>query len=116
MHKAANIQYIFLFHLKILLPSKFPNGIKLNKASQTFILNPYNKTMLLPNIKVKKRKIKAKAILIEGPAIEIFPFLSLLTYPWIITAPGAANTNPKKLIAIASSNMESKLLNSAKQR
>ena len=56
-----------------------------------------------------------KIMFIAGPAILIFPFFSLVKYPCIITAPGAAKIIPKKLIAIAKINMKSKDLNSAKQ-
>ena len=65
-------------------------------------------------VKLKTKNIKAKTKLIIGPAIEIIPFLLLSTHPLIITAPGAAKTNPKKLIAIANNSIWSKLLNSAK--
>lgn len=52
---------------------------------------------------------------IKGPIAEIFPFFSLFMLPWIKTAPGAAKIKPRKLKAIASTNMKSKDLNSAKQ-
>ena len=50
--------------------------------------------------KNKAKNISANTKLTAGPAIEIFPFLSLLTLPLIITAPGAANTTPKNEIII----------------
>ena len=60
-------------------------------------------------IKHKSANIK----LTKGPANEIVPFLLIPTGPEIITAPGAANTNPKKLITNANISILLKDLNSA---
>ena len=56
-----------------------------------------------------------RIILIAGPAALMIPFCFFVTYPWIITAPGAAKTNPKNDIINARISMKSKLRNSAQQ-
>ena len=60
-----------------------------------------------------KKRIASKMFTI-GPATEIIPLVFLVTFPDIITAPGAANKNPKKDITIAIINILSNDLNSAK--
>ena len=66
-------------------------------------------------LKIRPKNPKARTKFIIGPAADIMPFFALLTRPDIMTAPGAANTNPKKDIATARTSMLSNDLNSAKQ-
>ena len=70
-----------------------------------------------PSVKINAKPIKriAKTKLVAGPAREIFPFLSFPTCPAIITAPGAANTIPKKEVSTATKSIKLSALNSAKQ-
>ncbi len=111
------IKYTFLFHLKILTPSKFPTGIILNSPSHELIMKPYvniNPGRLLSKI-IPGRNTSASIRFINGPAREIIPFCILFMYPFIWTAPGAANTNPRKLIPRAKRSIRLSALNSASQ-
>lgn len=97
------------FHFKTLAPSNMNIGSRLKKARKLLIVNPS------PQIKdnmgenernwIKIKNIIASAMLVIGPAIEIFPFSSRDIYsPWMYTAPGAAKTNPKVAVTIARIN------------
>src|SRR3989338_1337861 len=61
------------------------------------------------------RNADASARLTTGPATDIFPFLLTPTGPDIMTAPGAAKTNPENDITIASRRKKLEARNSAKQ-
>ena len=71
----------------------------LNTAKNEFTQTPYaaisNKIEPLDETKTITEKNNANTIFTIGPAIEIFPRCSPVTLPAIITAPGAAKTNPK---------------------
>ena len=56
----------------------------------------------------------ASIMLTIGPAREIFPFLLVVTWPEMKTAPGAANTKPRNDDIIAIINMRLNARNSAK--
>lgn len=118
---AANIavmKYAVLFHAYILAPSKFHNGIMLNKASHALIIYP--EIIISFHIPVMFRNnngisITASTIFVNGPARLIIPFCFFVMFPNIITAPGAMKTNPKKLIITASTSIVVSALNSAQQ-
>ena len=101
----AVIPNTVLFHLNTFAPSNIPKGIMLKPARKTLIKNPVPKTSKLPIVKDitpdRNKKINARITFVKGPAREMIPFLFLSTIPWIITAPGAANTKPKKDIKTA---------------
>ena len=69
---------------------------------------------VLEDTKFIARNIIAKIMFVPGPRADIFPFLLFPIGPAIMTAPGAANINPKKDISNAMNNILSKDLNSAK--
>lgn len=79
-----------LFHPKTFRPSNTPKGMRLKKAMKA-LMNALYKAMVerLPveNI-ATPRNIVESTRLVEGPAREIFPIVSLLPLPAIITAPG----------------------------
>ena len=64
-------------------------------------------------IKISNKKIIARAKLTSGPAAEINPFFLAFTLPAIMTAPGAAKINPRKLIITAKASIWLSALNSA---
>ncbi len=65
--------------------------------------------------KTPDKKANANNVFDRGPARDIIPFCFLFMLPFIHTAPGAARTNPTKLISIASISMVLFALNSARQ-
>ena len=111
------IIYAAFDHLHIFAPSKFHNGIILNNPIHALIKNPELTTSFHNGLVIFMNNngsiIIAIIILVIGPAMLIIPFCLLLILPNIITAPGAMNTNPKKLINNASSSMVLSARNSA---
>lgn len=93
-----------LFQLKILKPSIMPNGIRLKIAMNEFIQAP-KKTMLglsLKKLDMKPtaRNVVARTMFVDGPAIAVFPMVSLDPTPAIMTAPGEMTLNRGRRIEI----------------
>ena len=97
---------------KTLEPSNGGIGNKLKAAKKKLILvpimqvrptrKPVSVLMKSPRQINIIKNIKPKAIFTSGPAIEIIPFVLLsIPLPYITTAPGAANINPKNELANA---------------
>ena len=110
--------YASFDHLHIFIPSKFHNGIILNSPSQAFIRYPaliisFHKLLVEMNSRGNNRI--AIIMFVNGPARLIIPFCLLFMLPNIITAPGAMNTNPRKLINNARISIVMSALNSAQQ-
>ena len=70
------------FHLKTLAPSSIETGSKLKNAKKLFIVNPNPqiKASIGENDKtwINRKNMQANAILVKGPAMEIFPFSSVV--------------------------------------
>ena len=80
-----------LLQRKIFNPSIMPNGIRLKREIQAFRAAPTiatNCKIVSPQKSVETIHITDKAIFVRGPAIAVFPNVSLLMAPEIITAPG----------------------------
>ena len=67
-----------------------PKGIKLNNAMNELINKPKTNTNPIELFKTRanKRKNKAKAIFVSGPASEVLPIVFLSATPLTKTAPG----------------------------
>jgi hypothetical protein len=92
-----------------------PNGIMLKAAIKALIRDPYIPTdPIKPSIKEIGRNKSKSARLVKGPATDILPFsLLVILYPDIITAPGAAITNPVNAIIRVKMSIGKLILNSA---
>ncbi len=64
---------------------------------------------------MRSKKIIASDTFTSGPASDIFPFLLVVTWPEINTAPGAANIKPTNEKRIATTSIRLNARNSAKQ-
>lgn len=112
INAAASIpKYAALLQSIIFLPSNPPNGMRLNNASHALIIMPIWAMVGITNI--NGMKSIAKTRLAAGPELAIIPPSLFETKPEMTTAPGAAITNPKKLMTIASISILLFALNSA---
>jgi len=77
----------FLSHRKTLNPSSNPKGMRLKRAIQALKAAPSRNIGAGIRNAIAKN-IVDKAMFVAGPAIDIFPTLSLSANPATITAPG----------------------------
>jgi len=90
-----------LSQLKILYPSRIPMGIRLNNA-----INPFQRASKRSKpeygfgTNAAPRSTDEKAMLIIGPARDIFAISSILAGPEIMTAPGAIILNKGEITEI----------------
>ena len=84
------ITQTILFHPNTFDPSSIPKGMRLKKAIHALKAAPNIRTILRKELNgyAKKRNRIESIMLVKGPARAVFPPISLLIGPAIITAPG----------------------------